>query len=447
MKKRHEDELDKVLHTMDAESHWNEDHRQQLKKNILNDVDKKQRSPFFKGKLNVSYLLSLGAVAVITWILFVPMLSDWWRDSDGLTSPIPTGEETETGFAPFITEEGLELILKQENVDEGEEQQFTLKIENSGPNSYEFNEVFLEKKIDWESNESENVEFSDRSIQLGELDFLDTGETTAISFSIPEEYEVGENYELMFHARMRDNEAPLDTLFFHFDLDSELITLTKSELVINNRSMSPLTYGGITFIILSLIGCFFIKSAKGRSVFMIALGLALFLGYVANQQMGDADEMIIEDMSTYPYQQPLRNVVHIEYLDNRHAIAFYEWGAGTLRSFENVTYKKGVFGWKANGGTGGQIVVDDKLGWSFSNLEHQNFSQYTDLISGVIMSPDIVEVRVTSINENVYTADIVEFNGGRFWFLVTDGDDVSFATKTGLNEDGEVVEEHHSRAN
>ncbi|WP_218244233.1 hypothetical protein, partial [Pseudomonas sp. 2995-3] len=90
-------------------------------------------------------------------------------------------------------------------------------------------------------------------------------------------------------------------------------------------------------------------------------------------------------------------------------------------------------------------ISEDQLNWSFSNLERRNFSDYTDIIDGVILNPEITEVRITSTNDNVYSAEIIEYEGGRFWFLVTDGDDVSGATVTALDEEGEIVEEHHSR--
>ncbi|WP_078546782.1 hypothetical protein [Litchfieldia alkalitelluris] len=139
--------------------------------------------------------------------------------------------------------------------------------------------------------------------------------------------------------------------------------------------------------------------------------------------------------------QPMTNIVHIEFLDNKKAIAFYEWGPTDQVYFGEATLKKGLFGWEFLSGATGQVSMEHKLDWGFSNLA-MDFSNYTDLIRGKILDPEIVEVKILTKKDNEYNASIVEkHNNERFWFLITNGEDLLGSTITGLSSKGEIIEQ------
>ncbi|WP_158738008.1 hypothetical protein [Alteribacillus sp. YIM 98480] len=139
--------------------------------------------------------------------------------------------------------------------------------------------------------------------------------------------------------------------------------------------------------------------------------------------------------------QPLTNLAHIELLDNNKAIAFYEWGHTNQQYFGSALLKKNLFGWKFVSGSSGQLTYENKLDWGFSNIAPY-FSDYTDLLKGKILNPSIEKVRVETKSGNEYTANIVEYyNGEKFWFFITDGEELLDSTITGLSSDGEIIEE------
>lgn len=139
--------------------------------------------------------------------------------------------------------------------------------------------------------------------------------------------------------------------------------------------------------------------------------------------------------------QPLTKIAHIEFLDNNQAIAFYESGTDENLYFGSAIFKKNLLGWRFVSGASGSLAHGHKLDWGFSNLE-PHLSDYTDLIRGKILDSDIVEVRVTTAEQELFTANIVEYNNGeKFWFLVSDGEDHTTSTITGLSSDGKIIEQ------
>jgi hypothetical protein len=138
--------------------------------------------------------------------------------------------------------------------------------------------------------------------------------------------------------------------------------------------------------------------------------------------------------------QPMTNLAHIEVLENKKAIAFYEWGTVPGEYFGIAKLKKNLFGWYFNGGSTSQTPKGYKLGWSFSNLKGE-FSDYTDIIYGKILDSDIESVLVTTNIGKQYSAKIIEYNNGeRLWFLITDGVELLGATVMGLSKNGEIIE-------
>ncbi|MCM3711137.1 hypothetical protein [Sporosarcina luteola] len=139
--------------------------------------------------------------------------------------------------------------------------------------------------------------------------------------------------------------------------------------------------------------------------------------------------------------QPLTTIAHIKVLDNNKAIVFYKTQFANIEYFGNARLKKNIFGWKLVSSSSGQSPNDSKLGWHFSNLEF-DFPKYTDLLSGEILDSEITDVVIVTKNNKEYHAEIIEYNSGeRFWYLVTDGEDLLGSTVSGLTSDGKVVEQ------
>ena len=143
----------------------------------------------------------------------------------------------------------------------------------------------------------------------------------------------------------------------------------------------------------------------------------------------------------YSLNQPMTNTVHIEFLDNNQAIAFYEWGNQENLHFGSGLFKKTLLGWKLVSSSSSSLTHGYKLDWGFSNLEY-HLSDYTDLIRGKILDPQIVEVTVKTNGGNEFKAKLIEYNNdNKFWFLVTKGEDLIGSTITGLSSDGKIIEQ------
>ncbi len=178
------------------------------------------------------------------------------------------------------------------------------------------------------------------------------------------------------------------------------------------------------------------RVVKGMLSIVAILLVIFFVNLVFKDDTREIEKIV------HSFHQPLSNIVHIEFLDRNKAIAFYEWGHPNEVSFGEVIVKKGLFGWKFIGGGSSQISDEYKLDWSFLNLELTSFSNYTDLISGKILDSAIQEVRIQTKTENEYDAKIIHYNNlERFWFLITDGEDLLGSTITGLSSDGKIIEQ------
>lgn len=178
-------------------------------------------------------------------------------------------------------------------------------------------------------------------------------------------------------------------------------------------------------------------SKKLKTILFIT---AILLGiYFINLAFKDDVQEIKNAM--YSLNQPMMNIAHIEFLDNKQAIAFYEWGRQENLHFGSALFKKNLLGWENVGSSTGELSHGYKLDWGFSNLESR-FSNYTDLIRGKILDPQIEEVHVKTSDGNEFNANLIELNNGeKFWFLVTNGEELIGSTITGLSSEGKIIEQ------
>ena len=82
MREQHDfHDLDDRLESLDVDSSWKTEHRQQLKNRILQDVEKKKSGTSHFERFPYKYYFSLGAAALILWILVAPsfqaLFSEW----------------------------------------------------------------------------------------------------------------------------------------------------------------------------------------------------------------------------------------------------------------------------------------------------------------------------------------------------------------------------------
>lgn len=189
---------------------------------------------------------------------------------------------------------------------------------------------------------------------------------------------------------------------------------------------------------LSFFGGFFSISKKLK--IFLSITAVLIGGYFVNLALKDNEQEIKK--AIYSLNQPMTNIAHIEFLDNNQAIAFYEWGNQENLNFGSALFKKKLFGWKLVGNSSTVLLSHGyKLDWGFLNLKF-HFSNYTDLIRGKILDPQIEEVNVKTNGGNEYKAKLVEYNNvEKFWFLVTNGEDLIGSTITGLSSDGKIIEQ------
>ncbi|MBM7660287.1 hypothetical protein JOC85_001054 [Bacillus mesophilus] len=136
------------------------------------------------------------------------------------------------------------------------------------------------------------------------------------------------------------------------------------------------------------------------------------------------------------------SIVHIEYLEDRMAIAFYESSFAEQQYFGSAIFKENIFtGWRLLSSGGGQLLPDHKLDWGFSNMSGYS-SVYTDLINGKVLDPHINKVKVITETGNEYEAKVVDYHtGAKLWFLLSKGEDLVGSTIIGLNDEGETIEE------
>lgn len=177
-----------------------------------------------------------------------------------------------------------------------------------------------------------------------------------------------------------------------------------------------------------------------KKVKISLLVTAIVLGvYFLNFALKDDVQEI--EKRLHALDHPLTNIAHIELLTNNQAIAFYERGNEENLYFGSALFTKNLLGWKLVNSSTALLSREYKLDWSFSDLA-SHFSDYTDLISGKILDAQIEEVTVQTKSGTEFTANLIKYNDDeKFWFLVTNGEDLLGATITGLSSDGEIIEQ------
>ncbi|KAA0542284.1 hypothetical protein FZW96_21390 [Bacillus sp. BGMRC 2118] len=161
--------------------------------------------------------------------------------------------------------------------------------------------------------------------------------------------------------------------------------------------------------------------------------------FFINSAIKDDEKEIKKAM--YTVSQPMQKIAHIEYLDGNQAIVFYEWGHQENLHFGSALFKKHILGWKLISSSTGKLLDGYKLDWGFSNLE-PHFTDYTDLIRGKILDTKIEEVIVKTNGGNEYKANLIEYNPDeKFWFLVTNGEDLLGSTIIGLSSEGNIIDQ------
>lgn len=173
--------------------------------------------------------------------------------------------------------------------------------------------------------------------------------------------------------------------------------------------------------------------------FFLSITAILIGSYFINLALKDNVQEIQKTL--YSLNQPMTNIAHIEFLDNNQAIAFYEWGNQENLHFGSALFKKNLFGWKLFSSSTSALTHGHKLDWGFSNLE-SHLSDYTDLIRGKILDPQIEEVNVKTKGGTEFKAKLIEYNNDKkFWFLVTNGEDLIGSTISGLSSGGKIIEQ------
>ena len=180
-------------------------------------------------------------------------------------------------------------------------------------------------------------------------------------------------------------------------------------------------------------------SKKLKLGLLFSVIILLLIAYVVNSALKDDNQEI--EKALHSLKEPISKVLYTKLLDRNQAIVFYESSSANIESFGNARLKKNILGWRLVGAASGQNPEGYKLSWSFSNLTF-DFSGYTDLISGKIFDADIKEVRIVTKNEVEYHAEIIEYHtGDRYWFLISDREELLGTTITALSQDREIIEQ------
>ncbi|MNL00160.1 hypothetical protein D3C87_1205820 [compost metagenome] len=165
-----------------------------------------------------------------------------------------------------------------------------------------------------------------------------------------------------------------------------------------------------------------------KIIIFCSIAILLIASYFLSIGLKDNDKEI--EKAVLSLNQPMTKIIHIEALENKKAIAFYEWGTAPDDYFGIAILKKNLFGWHLNGGSTSVSPKEHKIGWSFFDLK-RDFSNYTDILYGKILDAEIADVLVNANDGKQYSAKIIgDNNGDRYWFLITDGGTLMNSTVT-----------------
>jgi hypothetical protein len=176
-----------------------------------------------------------------------------------------------------------------------------------------------------------------------------------------------------------------------------------------------------------------------KALFLFTIGLIVIGIYLLNVVAKDDIEKIKKIV--IQLEHPELEVAHIELLEKNIAIAFYDWGRGEDASFGNVILVNTLLGWEIVRGGSLYLLEDSELNWGHLDLSDY-LSSYTGLLRGKITDREIEKVQVITKDGQKLQARVIKYNtDDRFWFLISNGEQLLGATVTGLSSDGEVIEE------
>ncbi|WP_407272102.1 hypothetical protein [Radiobacillus sp. PE A8.2] len=444
MKKQRE--LNKTLQSIDEKSYWNQNDRLKLKQSILSSIDQQddkrshKRTPFV-------YYGSLITACLFIFILLVPFIQGL-DNNDQHASSTWTGNASADGFS-------FDLISIKEGKDGAT---VVLQIENKSEYDFIANEIFIknldnqvftdEDRSSW-SYQPEDKYVDKSSLLLktkereGSFDEIKTGEKVEIEFFVPNQYR-SEQYQLMYQSYTIPLEPGRDKVpgrvFHTIDLQNRVITKYEEPGNIGGfaRTMIPILFiVGLLFIALRLG-----KTTQTKVLLVFAIITIATLGHFTKMLLTD-DQREIEQEALETLSSPMTDVVHIEMLNSKEALVFYEWGGGTEVFLGSTIVKKTLLGWHSNGGGASQIASEQKYETGYSGLELRGATEYVHLLKGKVLDEAIAEVRVV-VDDKELTGNIVEYaERERLWYIVSNNANIDQATVYWLSEDGEIVEQSY----
>jgi hypothetical protein len=130
--------------------------------------------------------------------------------------------------------------------------------------------------------------------------------------------------------------------------------------------------------------------------------------------------------------------IDIEFVEDRYAIAFYNWGTPINTKTGVVELKKTLFGWEIMKAESDRMAFDD---WP---LEASIMAVYNELSESVVLRgrvvvSDIEEIQIQTKDGTRYDGSDIKITDNYMWYFITKEDvDLTGATITVLSEDGEI---------
>ncbi|SDZ68724.1 hypothetical protein SAMN05421736_1388 [Evansella caseinilytica] len=178
-------------------------------------------------------------------------------------------------------------------------------------------------------------------------------------------------------------------------------------------------------------------SRKLKTFIVLSSTILIIMGSYFTYIQLKEDEAEIEKVVS-SLKQPLVNMYHIEMVDGKNALVFYEWGYPTEANYGMVQVKKSLLGWKfVYGVSDNHRRFDDAIGWFYTELE--DFL----VLRGPVKYSVIADVLVITKDGKKYEAEIVRSENQKGqWFLIAEDEDFNEATLVARDEDGQIIEEH-----
>ncbi|ADU30628.1 hypothetical protein [Evansella cellulosilytica] len=452
MKKR--DDLDRTLMSVDDESDWHRQDKHRLKERIFQDIEKMNGNVIRKQTHSLKYYIAVVSVSLLLFILLFPnLLSLFDSDIDRFPSSASRMKN--------VTEEGYNIEI-QRKIEERDGYRVFLQIENESIHTFEENEMFIkhfagELEIDsvgedWVFSPNPEELYVDRQSILIEVEEvrgsfaeIDAGSSVIIDFFVPSKIIEDPHVEIVYqsvkippvNARTSDG---FQHTFHVIDVNNEKVGMY------DESQHTPVSLKYVLVVLFFIVSLYIIWRHKTkRMVLLIATIVIVALMYIGMNIIKDditEIENVVNEISW-----PMMEVVHIEMLDHGEALAFYEHGGGTLTSFGSVLVKETFFGWKnVRGGSSSHISARHPMGWNYSNYDYANTS-YQSLLNGKLLNEEIDEIVITIHNiDKEVSGNIIDYGDGeRFWYYISEDDNLDEVTIYGISKNGEIVEQYSNR--